>query len=478
MSTEDNLPLEGTIETLSLVDTVYTWYNTTNEIIELVNPLNIYDVIPGNGLTSIRSGISNGFMDLSVLLKSTGGLAFEENGSISLSTSGLETETFSSSSSYKLFAEDSSGEIKAISFDLNPGEGIQFGDNTNSLTIGIDETVVTLTKIQTLTNKTLTAPKISAGSATVTITAPSISTSYSLTLPTTDGAFGQYLQTDGNGILSWATPTAGSKANLDYGAEGGVTSAVTLGVETFQILGGVGIDTSIPARAQLQISVDSTVIRTTPVQTMTNKSLVSPRLLNSTSSASGISLISPSGLSSSYSITLPITIGSVGQALKIQSISGGNNLIMEWGTAGGGGGATTLTIAGNTGSDDIILGTNTLTFTGVPGESIFPVTTNSIICTVTDNTVSYKLNTGIFEAGRNMEINYDNNKVTYILPEIIENVTLFEGLFKGIQYLPGSIDEETETGPLYVLVDSSWDETNTNNYHLSGQLVLVPLPTT
>ena len=465
MSTEDNLPLEGTIEPLSLTDTVYTWYNTTNEIIELVNPLNIYDVIPGNGLTSTRSGISNGFMDLAVSLKSDGGLAFEENGSISLSTDGLEKETFSSSSSYKLFAEDSYGNIKAISFDLNPGEGIQFGDNTNSLTIGIDETVVTLTKTQTLTNKTLTAPKITAGSGFIQIIGPSVSSSYTLTLPTTDGAFGQYLQTDGNGILSWATPTAGSKANLDYGAEGGATSAVTLGVETFQILGGVGIDTSIPARAQLQISVDSTVIRTTPVQTMTNKSLVAPKLLNSTSSTLGITLASPSDLSSNYTITLPNTTGSVGQALKIQSISSGN-LIMEWGTAGAA--SSTLSIAGDTGTDNVTVGTDTLTFVGGIG----------LNSAVTNNTVTFTLDTATFEAGRNMEINYDNNKVTYLLPEILDDVILYRGLFKEIRYLPGDIEQEDEVGPLYVLEDSSWDETNTNNYHLTGQLVLVPLPTT
>lgn len=463
MSTEDNLPLEGTIEPLSLTDTVYTWYNTTNEIIELVNPLNIYDVIPGNGLASTRSGISNGFMDLAVSLKSNGGLAFEENGSISLSTSGLEIETFSSSSSYKLFAEDSSGNIKAISFDLNPGEGIQFGDNTNSLTIGIDETVVTLTKTQTLTNKTLTAPKITAGSGFIQIIGPSVSTSYALTLPTTDGAFGQYLQTDGNGILSWATPTAGSKANLDYGAEGGATSAVTLGVETFQILGGVGIDTSIPARAQLQISVDSSVIRTTPIQTMTNKSLVAPKFLNSTSSTLGITLASPSDLSSNYTITLPNTTGSVGQALKIQSISSGN-LIMEWGTAGAA--SSTLSIAGDTGTDNITVGTDTLSFVGGIG----------LDSVVTNNTVTFTLDTATFEAGRNMEINYDNNKVTYLLPEILDDVILYRGLFKEIRYLPGDIEDEV--GPLYVLEDSSWDETNTNNYHLTGQLVLVPLPTT
>jgi hypothetical protein len=77
-----------------------------------------------------------------------------------------------------------------------------------------------------------------------------------------------------------------------------------------------------------------------------------------------------------------------------------------------------------------------------------------------------------------MEISYDNNKVTYSLPEIIDNVTLFEGLFQNILYRPSSNDAENEIGPLYVLQDSSWDETNTNNYHLTGQLVLVPLPTT
>lgn len=52
-----------------------------------------------------------------------------------------------------------------------------------------------------------------AGSDTITIKAPSsISSSYTLTLPTTDGTSGQVLETDGSGVLSWVTP-ASSGAN-------------------------------------------------------------------------------------------------------------------------------------------------------------------------------------------------------------------------------------------------------------------------
>lgn len=46
-------------------------------------------------------------------------------------------------------------------------------------------------------------------SGVLTITAPATFTNYSLTFPIDDGTSGQYLQTDGNGVLSWQTVTSG-----------------------------------------------------------------------------------------------------------------------------------------------------------------------------------------------------------------------------------------------------------------------------
>jgi hypothetical protein len=49
-----------------------------------------------------------------------------------------------------------------------------------------------------------------AGAFTATIQAPTLSSSYTLTLPVDDGTSNQILTTDGSGILSWTTPTSGS----------------------------------------------------------------------------------------------------------------------------------------------------------------------------------------------------------------------------------------------------------------------------
>ena len=46
-----------------------------------------------------------------------------------------------------------------------------------------------------------------AGTNTITMQAPTLASNYTLTLPTTDGNNGEYLQTDGSGNLAWATST-------------------------------------------------------------------------------------------------------------------------------------------------------------------------------------------------------------------------------------------------------------------------------
>jgi hypothetical protein len=54
------------------------------------------------------------------------------------------------------------------------------------------------------------------GSNYVTLTIPAIAGNYTLTLPTTDGASGQYLKTDGSGALSWDAPTATAHGSDTY----------------------------------------------------------------------------------------------------------------------------------------------------------------------------------------------------------------------------------------------------------------------
>ena len=62
------------------------------------------------------------------------------------------------------------------------------------------------------------------GSAnTITITAPALAGNYALTLPTTDGAASEFLQTNGSGVLTWAAGGGGAGdvtagANIDANA--------------------------------------------------------------------------------------------------------------------------------------------------------------------------------------------------------------------------------------------------------------------
>jgi hypothetical protein len=70
-----------------------------------------------------------------------------------------------------------------------------------------------ISNVLTLSNTTSASQIImteasGGGSATVTIQTPNIASSYSLTLPTTDGDANQALLTNGSGVLSWGTVTA------------------------------------------------------------------------------------------------------------------------------------------------------------------------------------------------------------------------------------------------------------------------------
>jgi hypothetical protein len=56
---------ETDIVKLNLNDTFYDWYQRTNQIIDYVNPINVYDVFAGAGLTESRTG-TPGTIELSV----------------------------------------------------------------------------------------------------------------------------------------------------------------------------------------------------------------------------------------------------------------------------------------------------------------------------------------------------------------------------------------------------------------------------
>src|SRR6056300_709711 len=106
----------------------------------------------------------------------------------------------------------------------------------------------------------------SNGTHFAAIKAPnSLAASYTLTLPSNDGDANQFLQTDGNGALSWADVSSTITLAADNGADDTFTTGNTL---TFS--GGTGIDTTV-SNDEITIAIDSTVATASSTTTFTNK---------------------------------------------------------------------------------------------------------------------------------------------------------------------------------------------------------------
>lgn len=74
---------------------------------------------------------------------------------------------------------------------------------------------VAVTNLDTFFQTNINLKETGAGSDYITIQAPAtIAAAYTLTLPTTDGNSGEYLQTNGSGVLTWATVSGGANTAL------------------------------------------------------------------------------------------------------------------------------------------------------------------------------------------------------------------------------------------------------------------------
>ena len=193
----------------------------------------------------------------------------------------------------------------------------------------------------------------------------SVASSVTFTLPSADGSSGHLLTTDGSGNLSFAAPAS---SNFTLAADSGSNDTFTTG-QTLTFTGGTGIDTTV-ADNEITFAIDSTVATLAGTQTLTNKTLTSPKFnedvaLTATSTElnllDGITAIADEDNMSSNSATALATQQSIkayvdsqvtAQDLDFQGDSGGAlNIDLD---------SETLTIAGGTGIDTSGSG-NTLT---------------------------------------------------------------------------------------------------------------------
>ena len=100
-----------------------------------------------------------------------------------------------------------------------------------------------------------------------------LQSSVTFTLPSTDGSSGHLLTTDGSGNLSFAAPAS---SNFTLAADSGSNDTFTTG-QTLTFTGGTGIDTTVSDN-EITFAIDSTVATLTGTQTLTNKTLTSPKI--------------------------------------------------------------------------------------------------------------------------------------------------------------------------------------------------------
>ena len=176
------------------------------------------------------------------------------------------------------FQGDSGGalsiDLDSETLDIAGGTGIDTSGSGNTITVAIDATVATLSGAQTLTNKTIDADNNTLSNIEV------------------DNLKSGVLDTDISSVAGTDTTLASAKAiktyvdaqltaqDLDFQGDSGGALSIDLDSETLDIAGGTGIDTAGSGNV-LTVSIDSTVVTLSGTQTLTNKTLTSPKINDS-----------------------------------------------------------------------------------------------------------------------------------------------------------------------------------------------------
>tara|TARA_A100001388_G_scaffold235246_1_gene188777 strand:+ start:45 stop:2093 length:2049 start_codon:yes stop_codon:yes gene_type:complete len=189
----------------------------------------------------------------------------------------------------------------------------------------------------------------------------SVADSVTFTLPSADGSSGHLLTTDGSGNLSFAAPAS---SNFTLAADSGSNDTFTTG-QTLTFTGGTGVDTTVSDN-EITFAIDSTVATLTGTQTLTNKTLTSPKFnedvaLTATSTElnllDGITAIADEDDMSSNSATALATQQSIKAYVDSQLTAQDMDVTSDSGTIDVDLDSETLTIAGGTGIDTSATGT-------------------------------------------------------------------------------------------------------------------------
>ena len=167
------------------------------------------------------------------------------------------------------------GDGNNLSIDLDSqtlgligGDGIDSTISSTNFTFSLDSTVTRLTAHQTLTNKTLTSPVLNGTLSGSAFLDEDNFSSNSATAVASQQSIKAFVE---------AAITA---EDLDI-TDGSSNGSIDLDSEVFGILGGTGLTSSLSGN-NITLAIDSSVATLTGTQTLTNKTLTSPKLNGST----------------------------------------------------------------------------------------------------------------------------------------------------------------------------------------------------
>ena len=148
------------------------------------------------------------------------------------------------------------------------GSGVTTTVTDNKVSIATDGSIVTETSTDTLTNKTLTSPVLNTGvSGTAILDEDNMATNSNTQLAT---------QQSIKAYVDAVTASVNAQ-DLDFQGDSGGALNIDLDTEVLDIAGGTGIDTTGSGNT-LTVAIDATVSTLTGTQTLTNKTLTSPKI--------------------------------------------------------------------------------------------------------------------------------------------------------------------------------------------------------